>query len=105
MEFEAYLIDKKIDPEAFRSSEPEKWESFKSLFEIVHPNSFTVQKKFLLNDLRRLYHLKTPEPVKVKATESKEDTVSAEPKKPVAARPVIKKPPLIKKPDDNTPAA
>ena len=57
MTFEAYLSEKKIDATAFRENEPERWEDFRNLFGQVHPNSFTAQKKFLINDLRRRYHL------------------------------------------------
>jgi hypothetical protein len=61
MTFEAYLSEKKIDPAAFRMHEPQRWEEFQKLFEQVHPNSFTAQKKFLINDLRRRYHLVSEE--------------------------------------------
>lgn len=58
MDFESYLQQKKIDSQLFRSQEPEKWEHWKTLFEQIHPESFTTQKKFLINDIRRKYHLK-----------------------------------------------
>lgn len=58
MTWEEYCIKKKIDSDAFKKSEPEKWEEMKYIFEQVHPNSFTEQKKFLINDLRRKYLLK-----------------------------------------------
>ena len=61
MTFEAYLSEKKIDPATFRMYEPQRWEEFQKLFEQVHPNSFTAQKKFLINDLRRRYHLSDEE--------------------------------------------
>lgn len=97
MEFEKYLLDKNIDWEAFRRNEPDKWQSFKTLFKAVHPNSFTVQKKFLLNDLRRLYHFKVAEPIK--SVEPKEEAGALENKKPV--RVVVKRTPVVRKPDDN----
>jgi hypothetical protein len=92
-DFEIYLAEKKIDSQAFKSGQPEKWQSFKWLFEQVHPGSFTVQKKFLLNDLRRLYPAKAVEPV---AAEIKAE----EPKK--AARPVVRRAPVIKKPETSS---
>ncbi|GAB4395712.1 MAG: hypothetical protein OHK0053_05830 [Microscillaceae bacterium] len=55
--FEQYLNEKKISAQDFRVAEPEKYTHFKTLFEAVHPNSFTAQKKFLLNQLRRQYPL------------------------------------------------
>ncbi|MFL5730266.1 MAG: hypothetical protein ACJ75J_12340 [Cytophagaceae bacterium] len=58
MTWEEYCISKKIDSEAFRQQEAERWEELKNIFEQIHPNSFTEQKKFLINDIRRKYHLK-----------------------------------------------
>lgn len=66
MEFEAYLISKKIDPEKFRSGNPELFQEFSEHFAQQHPNSFTVQKLFLINKIRRTYQwvekTETPEP-------------------------------------------
>jgi len=87
--FETYLAGKKIDSQAFKASEPEKWQEFNDLFEKVHPESFTVQKKFLINKLRRLYLLQTP------VTEPERETNPTSVAKP--ARPVLKRPVLIKK--------
>jgi hypothetical protein len=89
-DFEIYLADKKIDSQAFGDAQPEKWQSFKLLFDQVHPASFTVQKKFLLNDLRRLYPAKATEPILP-------ETKAEEPKK--AAKPVVRRAPVIKKPE------
>ena len=58
MDWEEYCISKKIDGESFRMKEPEHWTELKTIFEQVHPNSFTEQKKFLINDIRRKYRLK-----------------------------------------------
>ena len=57
MTWEDYCLKKKIDSEAFKRSEPIRWEALKSIFEQIHPNSFTEQKKFILNDIRRRYTL------------------------------------------------
>lgn len=57
-DFETYLAAKKIDSKAFREGDPEKWQEFKALFEQVHPTSFTAQKLFLINSIRRSYPLK-----------------------------------------------
>lgn len=57
MNFEEYLKNKKIDAVAFEKAQPLKWKTLKELFEQVHPNSFTAQKKFLINDFRRRYPL------------------------------------------------
>ncbi len=61
--FEAYLLEKKIDSEAFRKGEPAQWQDFATLFGQVHPDSFTAQKLFLINAIRRRYPL-AEEPVK-----------------------------------------
>jgi hypothetical protein len=56
--FEAYLISKKIDSAAFQKAEPELWESWQTEFEQLHVNSFTSQKLYLINPIRRKYQLK-----------------------------------------------
>ena len=58
MEFLEYLTQKKIDAGAFRQAEPTRYLEWETLFGQVHPESFTAQKKFLLNDLRRRYLLR-----------------------------------------------
>lgn len=58
MTFEEYCIKKKIDSVAFFTQEPDRWKSWKYEFELMHPNSFTEQKKFMINETRRLYLLK-----------------------------------------------
>lgn len=57
IDFEMYLRSKKIDPAAFRAAEPELWETWKTEFDQIHPNSFTVQKLNLINPIRRKYQL------------------------------------------------
>jgi len=55
MDFEAYLAQKKIDSAAFKKTDPTRFNEWSELFETMHPDSFTAQKKFLLNDIRRRY--------------------------------------------------
>jgi hypothetical protein len=57
MTWEEYCIKKKINAEAFKQDDPQKWEELKKIFEQMHPNSFTEQKKFIINTIRRLYNL------------------------------------------------
>lgn len=59
--FASYLKTKKIDLKTFFSSEKEMFESWKKEFDQMHPNSFTQQKLFLINRLRRQYPLKEEE--------------------------------------------
>src|SRR6187399_641142 len=56
--FEDYLISKKIDAPTFQQAEPQLFKSWKIEFEQIHPNSFTVQKLYLINPIRRKYLLK-----------------------------------------------
>ena len=58
MTFEEYLVLKKIEAVAFQNSEPERFEEWQQLFTQLHPNSFTEQKKFLLNKIRRQFLIK-----------------------------------------------
>lgn len=55
MDFDEYLIQKKIDADQFQKNEPDRYTEWKREFGQVSPASFTVQKKFLLNDTRRKY--------------------------------------------------
>ena len=58
--FESYCIGKKIDAGKFKSAEPDLYARFAEEFETMHPNSFTEQKKFYINNLRRKYLLVAP---------------------------------------------
>jgi hypothetical protein len=57
MTFSEYLISKKINENAFEKAEKERFEEWKKLFEKIHAESFTMQKKFFLNPTRRKYLL------------------------------------------------
>jgi hypothetical protein len=59
--FEEYLTSKKIDSNAFSLAQQEVWQEWQREFAQMHPNSFTAQKLFLINNIRRQFHL-TPEP-------------------------------------------
>ena len=76
MEWETYLEQKKINAEAYQKGNPEQYQEFQELFYQISPNSFTSQKLFLLNRIRRQYPI-----------------LQAETEKPAAkpaARPVFK---------------
>jgi hypothetical protein len=83
MNFEEYLISKKIDSAAFQMAEPTLWNEWSSIFEAVSPASFTAQKLYLINSIRRKYLLKPTEPPTPRATGT------------IAARPVMKPKPKI----------
>jgi hypothetical protein len=57
MEFEEYLKSKKIDSGAFQKADHERYVEWEVIFKTMHPESFTAQKKFLINNIRRRYHL------------------------------------------------
>lgn len=106
MTFEDYLSGKKIDPALFRAAEPARWEDFRASFEGVHPDSFTAQKKFLLNDLRRRYLVRVPDvkPPEKPAETAPAATAGTKPAVPAEAkpaRPVVKRPAaVIRKPTE-----
>lgn len=92
MTFEQYLISKKIDSSLFKMHEKNLWESWEKEFEQVSPVSFTAQKLYLINPIRRRF----PLPIEVKESKvALEVSVTPEPKveiaeqvqKPAAAKP------------------
>lgn len=60
MTFREYLQAKKIDPKAFALGEPGQFKDFKALFDQLHPDSFTAQKLFLINKIRRRFPYTEP---------------------------------------------
>lgn len=75
MDFEAYLTSKRIDSRAFQQAEPALWAEWQTLFNQINATSFTSQKLYLINPIRRKYTL----------------SIEAEASKPVAQpKPVIK---------------
>ena len=93
MNFEAYLISKKIDGEAFLQREPDVWKAWNEEFEQLHPNSFTAQKLYLINPIRRKYPLKVVELAKPAPVA---EPLPAGPA--VAIPPVVATPPPVAKP-------
>jgi hypothetical protein len=73
MTFTEYLISKKIDGATFQAAEPALWNEWSKLFEQMSPASFTSQKLYLINPIRRKYQLK------VEATETTKPVVAAKP--------------------------
>jgi hypothetical protein len=55
MNFEEYLISKKIDQNLFQNSDSDLFKSWKNTFNQIHPLSFTEQNKFIVNKIRRKY--------------------------------------------------
>lgn len=57
--FEVYLADKHIDFTKFKLEEPSIYKSLEQEFNQMHPDSFTAQKLFLINPIRKKFHSKT----------------------------------------------
>jgi hypothetical protein len=55
MSFEEYLLSKKIEATQFSKQEPQLYAAWKNSFKQVHPNSFTAQKLFQINSIRRKF--------------------------------------------------
>jgi hypothetical protein len=72
--FVEYLRSKKIDSDKFRLAEPEMYVRWEKEFANSHPNSFTAQKLYKINPIRRSYPLKE--------TEKKVESKSADPAAP-----------------------
>ena len=95
MTFEEYLISKKIDRDSFLKAEPALFESWKNEFAHLHPNSFTSQKLYLINPIRRKYPLKI---VPAVVHEKKETVSMNEPTPVTAVKPEIASNPEIQAP-------
>lgn len=57
MDLRTYLTGKKIDTDRFKTEDPARFQEFETHFAQMHPDSFTAQKLFLINKLRRSYKL------------------------------------------------
>ena len=53
--FEEYLIKKKIDLTAFSEGDSEHFNEWKKLFDQISEASFTAQKLYLINNIRRKF--------------------------------------------------
>ncbi len=59
---ESYFEKKNMDWQKLAQAEPELWLKLQADFAELHPNSFEMQKKFLLNKIRRKYMLQSFSP-------------------------------------------
>jgi hypothetical protein len=57
MSFDEYLLAKKINLQAFQVGNPQQFSQWQHAFTHLHPDSFTEQFKFQINQTRRLYPL------------------------------------------------
>jgi hypothetical protein len=100
--FEEYLISKKIDSKAFQEAEENLWTSWKDEFDQVHPNSFTMQKLNLINPIRRKYQLKEQKKIvavtsdpEIKTESKLTDDTQATATRPTALKPVFRPKPKM----------
>ena len=95
--FEEYLQSKKIDSAAFRQHESALWESWRIEFEKLSPVSFTSQKLYLINPIRRRFQLQPGSgPVVEQIAVSKINPAVAESApKAAPARPVVRPKPKM----------
>lgn len=100
MTFKEYCLSKNIDASAFKRTEKSLWNEFEILFDQMHPSSFTVQKKFLINKLRKRFHLaesgvpkhsEKSTPPKVKIPGAKTTAKLAVPKPKIKSGTTVKK--------------
>lgn len=111
MNFEEYLLSKKIDSHAFRAAEETLWESWRKEFEEISPVAFTAQKLFLINPIRRKYQAKIAErsldkPVTVVGTpadqtQKTDQEISAQKENPAFKKPAVPRPMFKPKPKTN----
>lgn len=57
MTFTEYLLAKKIDAARLKAAEPDLFSEWEAEFGQMHPESFTVRKKYKINPIRRKYLL------------------------------------------------
>ncbi|MFZ6666355.1 hypothetical protein [Peijinzhouia sedimentorum] len=57
--FEEYLSSKKIDSADLKKARPQLWLEWEQQYEQLNPTTFTDQKLYLINPLRREFPLKT----------------------------------------------
>ncbi|XOV92017.1 MAG: hypothetical protein ACFHWX_17630 [Bacteroidota bacterium] len=79
MTWKEYLISKKIDPDRFKSGDNLLFREYDMLFSQMHPDSFTAQKLFLINKIRRMYKLEPRE-------DKKPETPAQKPRPKMAPR-------------------
>jgi hypothetical protein len=99
VDFETYLISKKIDSVAFRQAEPDLWSTWNREFEQMHPDSFTMQKLNLINPIRRKYTLRAPPSKPADVSNVQTTTVApADNENKSADQPLSKPKPMMPKP-------
>lgn len=79
-DFDAYLESKKMDATAFKKAEENLYVRWEAEFAEMHPESFTAQKLYLINPLRRKYPLKNVEKAASKPASAPRPKIMMKPK-------------------------
>lgn len=88
MTFEEYLTKRRVNVAAFAAGEPQRFAEWQHWFGQMHPDSFYVMVKMVLNDVRRNYWLEeVPKPVAAPASET-----AAAPARPAGRRAPLARP-------------
>ncbi|EJF11786.1 hypothetical protein [Pontibacter sp. BAB1700] len=90
MTFEEYLVKKRINKEAFAAEDPARYQAWESMYAQMHPNSFYVAVKMVLNNVRLRYHLReedVPKPATTAAPRPAARRAAAPVPKPEAESP------------------
>lgn len=66
LNFKEYCRSKSIDPDLFKHSESFRFSKFEEEYNQMSPESFTAQKLFLLNEIRRRFNFVKPKDEKSK---------------------------------------
>jgi hypothetical protein len=81
MDFQAFLVKKRIDGDAFRTQRPQEWERYAQVFAEIGEVSFDQQKKFLFNPWRIAFPASEPLPQQLSQSYT-----------PPKMKPIMKKP-------------
>lgn len=91
MDFKQYLASKRIDAQKFAAAKAVQYTAWEKAFEQMSPDSFTSQKKFLINKIRRAYWLEqVAEEVKEVKKVAAKPVMKPKPAGTGAAKPVVK---------------
>ena len=90
MEFDDFLRRRRLDVAAFRAAEPARTAEWAAWYAQLHPDSFLLQVKQILNDVRRRYHLaEAPAPSGVEGSAPRAAGRRARPIGPLTEIPVL----------------
>ncbi len=80
--FKQYLKDKLIDSEKFQTQKSILYSELEIVFNQMHPDSFTAQKLFLINPIRRKFLLEIKVEEEIKKQKNQKNKSKAERRQP-----------------------